>query len=122
MVTTLSPNVRATPTRPMPTCGKVAAITALPHPANVSQNVPINSAAYFLASMGASRIGLLPPGAKIRLKSSKFPNADRSQTEFHRLFRGPIGPKFGSNGGHLAFCLVHPRAQDLGHGLRRPWS
>src|SRR5215475_13269119 len=55
MVTTLSPNVRDTPTRPMPTWGKPAAMTALPHPANVSQNVPINSAAYFLVSMGHLR-------------------------------------------------------------------
>src|SRR6266436_9359221 len=51
MVTTLSPNARDTPTRPMPTWGKPAAITALPHPANVSQNVPIASAAYFFGSI-----------------------------------------------------------------------
>src|SRR5438874_4980768 len=51
MVTTLSPNASDTPTRPIPTCGKPAAMTALPHPANVSQNVPISSAAYFLVSM-----------------------------------------------------------------------
>ena len=30
----------------MPTSGNPAAITAEPHPANVSQNVPIASAAY----------------------------------------------------------------------------
>src|SRR5579872_3480924 len=62
MVTTLSPKVSDTPSKPIPTCGKPAAMTALPHPANVSQNVPINSAAYFLASMGASQICSLSPG------------------------------------------------------------
>src|SRR3954462_7093498 len=51
MVTTLSPNAKDTPTSPIPTGGKPAAITALPQPANVSQNVPIASAAYFLVSM-----------------------------------------------------------------------
>src|SRR3954452_25477872 len=54
MVTTLSPNARDTPTRPIPTCGKPAAMTALPHPAKVSQNVPMASAAYFLVSTGCS--------------------------------------------------------------------
>src|SRR5206468_34261 len=51
MVTTLNPNASETPTRPIPTCGKAAAITALPHPAKVSQKVPIASAAYFWVFM-----------------------------------------------------------------------
>src|SRR5260370_30885538 len=51
MVTTLSPNASETPTNPMPTCGNAAAMTALPQPAKVSQNVPIASAAYFFAFM-----------------------------------------------------------------------
>jgi hypothetical protein len=38
----------------MPTCGNAAAITALPQPAKVSQNVPIASAAYFFAFMAFS--------------------------------------------------------------------
>jgi hypothetical protein len=38
----------------MPTWGNAAAITALPQPAKVSQNVPIASAAYFLAFMISS--------------------------------------------------------------------
>ena len=33
-----------------------AAITALPHPANVSQNVPIASAAYFFVFMSNSSL------------------------------------------------------------------
>jgi hypothetical protein len=33
-----------TPVRPIPTSGKVAASTALPHPPNTSQSVPMNSA------------------------------------------------------------------------------
>src|SRR5260370_19022967 len=53
MVTTLSPNASDTPTRPIPTCGKPAAITALPHPPNVSQNVPMASAASFFVSIDA---------------------------------------------------------------------
>src|ERR1700743_3704418 len=59
MVTTLKPKARDTPTRPMPTCGNPAAITALPHPAKVSQNVPIASATYFCAFMTFSP-GLIP--------------------------------------------------------------
>ena len=35
----------------MPTSGKPAAITALPHPANVSQKVPMPSAAHFFICM-----------------------------------------------------------------------
>src|SRR6267142_338751 len=54
MVTTLSPNANDTPTSPIPTCGKPAAMTALPHPANVNQNVPMASAAYFFASLWLS--------------------------------------------------------------------
>ena len=57
MVTTLRPKVKATPSSPMPTCGKAAAMTALPQPIKVNQNVPINSAAYFLKSM--ARLPLL---------------------------------------------------------------
>ena len=43
----LKPKASDTPTNPIPTCGNAAAMTALPQPANVSQNVPIASAAYF---------------------------------------------------------------------------
>src|SRR6185312_15529317 len=46
MVRTVSPKASATPTSPIPTSGNLAAITALPHPAKVSQNVPIASARY----------------------------------------------------------------------------
>src|SRR5437868_3548692 len=49
IVTTLRPNANETPKSPIPTCGKAAARTALPQPANVSQNVPIASAVYFFA-------------------------------------------------------------------------
>ena len=38
----------------MPTCGKPAAMTALPQPANVSQNVPIASAVHLRRSIGRS--------------------------------------------------------------------
>src|SRR5262245_48075606 len=47
-VSTVSPNASETPRRPMPTPGKVAASTALPHPPSTSQNVPRNSAASFV--------------------------------------------------------------------------
>ena len=50
IVTTVSPNAKATPNKPMPTCGNAAASTALPQPPSTSQNVPINSAANFLES------------------------------------------------------------------------
>src|SRR3954451_5673487 len=48
MVSTVRPKASETPRSPIPTCGKPAAITADPQPANVSQNVPIASAVYFL--------------------------------------------------------------------------
>src|SRR5688572_12677530 len=51
MVRTVRPKARDTPRRPMPTCGKAEASTALPQPPNVSQKVPIASAASFLMSI-----------------------------------------------------------------------
>src|SRR6202789_4357397 len=50
MVTTVRPKASETPSRPIPTWGKAAARTALPHPPSTSQNVPMNSAASFLVS------------------------------------------------------------------------
>src|SRR5580765_7986674 len=44
MVRTVKPKARETPWRPMPTLGKAAAKTALPHPPNTNHKVPINSA------------------------------------------------------------------------------
>ena len=51
IVSTVRPNANDTPSRPMPTCGKPAAITALPQPPKVNQNVPIASAASFRISI-----------------------------------------------------------------------
>src|SRR5580704_10278242 len=47
MVTTVSPNASATPTKPIPSRGKAAANTAAPHPPSTSQAVPMNSATSF---------------------------------------------------------------------------
>src|SRR6188474_544922 len=47
MVRTVRPNASATPTNPIPSCGKAAASTALPQPPNTSQAVPRNSALSF---------------------------------------------------------------------------
>jgi hypothetical protein len=44
MANSVSPKARATPVKPIPSLGKPAASTALPHPTKTSQNVPINSA------------------------------------------------------------------------------
>src|SRR4051812_12037873 len=44
IVSTVNPNAKLTPSRPMPTFGNAAARTALPHPPKTSQNVPMNSA------------------------------------------------------------------------------
>ena len=52
MVSTDRPKASDTPSRPMPTCGKAAAITALPHPARTSQKVPMNSTDKRLVSDG----------------------------------------------------------------------
>ena len=43
IVRSVSPKARATPTNPMPSCGKPAAKTALPHPPSTSQKVPKSS-------------------------------------------------------------------------------
>src|SRR5215204_5485440 len=48
IVSTVRPKASETPSKPIPTCGNPAAMTAEPQPANVSQNVPIASATYFL--------------------------------------------------------------------------
>ncbi|MNE51701.1 hypothetical protein D3C76_1048980 [compost metagenome] len=45
MVSTVRPNAKDTPSKPIPTSGKAAANTALPQPPNTSQNVPTNSVA-----------------------------------------------------------------------------
>jgi hypothetical protein len=55
IVTTANPNASATPTNPIPDCGKAASNTAAPHPPNTSQNVPRNSAASFF-DRGMERI------------------------------------------------------------------
>src|SRR3954462_6345808 len=47
IVSTVRPNASETPSSPMPTFGKAAASTALPHPPSTSQNVPMNSADSF---------------------------------------------------------------------------
>src|ERR1700752_4394808 len=103
MVTTLSPNARDTPTSPMPTCGKPAAMTALPHPANVSQNVPMASAAYFFASMWVSPLIYCrwvaqnygnSPALGAQLPKSR-PNGDS-----FAVFRGFTRPDTSFAGGH----------------------
>src|SRR5271157_744244 len=47
MVNTVRPNAKATPKKPIPSCGNAASRTAAPHPPKTSQNVPMNSAASF---------------------------------------------------------------------------
>jgi hypothetical protein len=42
MVTTVRPNASATPTKPIPSVGKPAVISALPQPPKTSQKVPKN--------------------------------------------------------------------------------
>src|SRR5882724_1393141 len=96
MVTTLSPNANDTPTRPIPTCGKAAAITALPQPANVSQNVPMASAAYFFVSMWHLPYFQCPelsktPGTALIL-APNYPNQGRTRA-FSPYFTALLGPK-----------------------------
>src|SRR6187397_2371564 len=114
MVTTLRPNARDTPTSPIPTCGKPAAMTALPHPANVSQNVPMASAAYFFASIRLSphicccRV-LKTPGTA-PLWAHNLPNQGRTAPDSPH-FVALLGPETCVKGGHPRFCLVSDRAQ-----------
>ena len=57
----LDPQQRAVPfVRNAHECRPPAAMTALPHPAKVSQNVPIASAVYFLVFILASCMFRLP--------------------------------------------------------------
>jgi hypothetical protein len=50
MDNTVSPKARATPAKAIPSFGKPAASTALPHPPKTSQKVPKNSAPNFFES------------------------------------------------------------------------
>src|SRR5689334_8599655 len=96
MVTTLSPNANDTPTRPIPTCGKPAAITALPQPANVSQNVPIASAAYFFMSISHLPYfqcpGLSKTPGTASIRAPNHPNQGRTKA-FSPHFVALLGPK-----------------------------
>src|SRR5262245_9141812 len=113
MVTTLRPNARETPTRPIPTCGKPAAITALPHPANVSQKVPMASAAYFFISIDVSPdfrvLRIKAPGTAPSL-APNHPNQGRTGA-FLPYLMAYLGPDGRLDDGHLRFCLIHPPAQ-----------
>src|ERR1700752_48831 len=44
IVRTVRPKAKDTPAKPIPSSGNAAANTALPHPPNINQNVPTNSA------------------------------------------------------------------------------
>src|SRR3954466_14145087 len=112
MVTTLSPNARETPTRPIPNCGKPAAITALPQPANVSQKVPMASAAYFFISMCRPLLSEFPDlvPAAAPPKARNHPNQGCTAL-FSPHLMAELGPKPRLAGGHPEFCLIHPRAQ-----------
>src|SRR6185369_1581150 len=97
MVRTVRPNARATPSSPIPTSGNAAASTALPHPPNTSQKVPMNTAASFLmgrlpheprcrvavSRMTAATIGGIPMGLQgsLDLNSESAENASTTHGE-----------------------------------------
>src|SRR5215472_11554826 len=58
MVRTVRPKANPTPRNPMPRPGYAADSTALPHPPNTSQNVPIASATNFLPNVIYTSLGL----------------------------------------------------------------
>jgi hypothetical protein len=60
IVSTVSPKASETPSKPMPTLGKAAANTALPHPPRTNQNVPKNSAVYFCIVFSFHLLMLMP--------------------------------------------------------------
>src|SRR3569833_1507152 len=74
IVSTVRPNASDTPSRPMPTLGNAAAITALPQPPSTSQNVPKNSAARRLES------GMVVPDSFRFLKTDAPCLARRART------------------------------------------
>src|SRR5436305_11347224 len=123
IVTTLRPKARDTPTRPIPTCGKPAAITALPHPAKVSQNVPINSAAYFWVF-----ISRLPALFRVE-KRGEQPRRDRSDPgiraarretgRFWRLFLAFPDQKRPSQVDIRGFVWYMPALRAKGQAFRR---
>src|SRR5579883_3521215 len=104
-VSTVSPNASATPTKPMPSCGKAAASTALPQPPRTSQNVPRNSAAIF-EYMSALPLNTEPSRQRSR-------SLLRSSWDFHWGARGGGGPEHdapGADGVLAASIIVRLRA------------
>jgi hypothetical protein len=93
----------------MPTCGNAAAMTALPQPAKVSQNVPIASAMYFFEFMTVSLLlERKPERGTLKAIEGWEPNFSPSVSGDLDLFRHEIPV---STGGHCRLCLIHPRAQ-----------
>src|SRR4051812_9654666 len=107
MVSTVRPKASDTPNSPMPTCGKPAAITALPQPPKVSQNVPIASAAYFLPFMRR------PPVADaFAASAANSPN--------HIVFSGRAGDGGGLHRtGHRTFPLSFARPRHTAGAVDR---
>jgi hypothetical protein len=85
-------------------------MTALPHPAKVSQNVPIASAAYFLVFIRASHMFALLDPKEAPVKSALFEETGAYWPNLSN-FHGFPGPKTAFSGGHRRFCLLHARAQ-----------
>src|ERR1700730_4835539 len=73
MVTTVRPKASATPTRPMPISGNLAARTALTQPPKRSQKVPMNSAPSFFDN------GMAEPPIDLRAMRKRQPVGDSSR-------------------------------------------
>jgi hypothetical protein len=81
----VSPKANETPSKPTPIWGKEAAMTAVPQPPKVSQNVPISSAAHFFAIsllMRKSLRGARDPSRSSRASLSLALINVRSKLEF----------------------------------------
>src|SRR5262245_13964287 len=103
-VSTVSPNASETPRRPIPTPGKVAASTALPHPPSTSQNVPRNSAASFVV--------IIPPSTVERCAAQVFP-PQRQRFRTRREVARSNAARFARRSGLIPPCALCERVRLL---------
>src|SRR5882757_10680565 len=112
MVRTDKPKASATPTKPIPSSGKAAESTALPHPANTSQKVPTNSAA---ARRFRFICNLRPERNRARLLL--IPRGWRHLAHKSELLRRLVRSQLAINTGRLCINLDGSQLRDVLHVL-----
>src|SRR3546814_2742601 len=85
MVSKVRPKARLTPSRPMPTSGKAAASTALPHPPKTSQNVPkVSANNLLLIGTILSSCCAAPPSCRVSWRGGSASDAGKGDAEEER--------------------------------------